>query len=713
MLDPFTPWQEDPDQLEARTVGRSEPAAWLTAACDAYLDGGSPSWCLVTGARGAGKSHLLQLVRHRITDPAAVTWIGEDTPVEPDAARLWQRLQGAPSRWGWRPEPESTRTRRLLFVEGFDRLLAALKPIERWSLRHELAESGYFLVASAVSPSIATGQDDAFFGQFDTWSIGGLDLEQAEALFIAVSAEDVQAEPGVLKRRKALVHLAGGSPRAIVTLGNAVRNCRPDEVGTAEGLLQAIQTLVTHYQQRFHDLPALGQQILVALAEAPRQLTATEVKDITGSTSAHVSAIARVLEAAGTLVRTPDVRDKRVAHYALAEPMFRYWLEYRTTPSWEQTRVSWFARLLAEVLSPEQVLNVWWSSPPGVAREAVESTHHPVQLFLRAMAGLREDPSNASAIVDRVLELKGHDAWMVTLLAARLVDMGLDASVDDLCKRVPASPILSACVDFLNSLQTGDSRSVFVRLLREHGHHHSSSALGWALLRRVPREQQTWERFTPDEASDVIPIPFLRIGLLEAPWPGKPPLLQWEAIAEFDLEGAPDVQALVALATRHGDAAIFRRGCDELQRRLDDPKYSAGTQGFFLECPDPACPAPDSDSLAGLLWARESNACEGHMSWLASCASMTEKNFGSLLQRFQRREFLYDFPMFREANVTALLALALRDRERFQTLASCQPESPSIRQAIHTLEQLDERANGPLQPELELVWQAVAPPERR
>ncbi|MEZ4321226.1 MAG: MarR family transcriptional regulator [Myxococcota bacterium] len=359
-LDPFTPWQEEPAVLRARNVSRDSELQWLAGACRAYLDGGSPTWCLVVGPRGIGKSHLLQLVRGEL--PAdRVRWIGEDTAANSDPDALWEKIWNDTDPWGWVPAVELS-GRRILFVEGLDRLLATLKPAGRWALRHHLQESGAFLVGTAVDASFASSAEDAFFGQLDTWVLEGLDLDEARRLFLQVTGESEHPDPATTTRREALIRLAGGNPRALVTLADAVKGQTGDAVGVADGLLLAVQRSVTHYQQRFHDLPPLGQQILQVLARAPRQLTATEVQGFTGATSAAVSGAAKALEKAGALERHADPDDARVSRYQLGEPLFRYWLESRSLP-WDQTRAAWLGRLLGQVLHPGVP---WWAAETRV-----------------------------------------------------------------------------------------------------------------------------------------------------------------------------------------------------------------------------------------------------------------------------------------------------------------------------------------------------------
>ena len=420
-LDPFTPWQEDPKALAARTVGPDAPQRWLLAACEEFLAGKRPTWCLVVGPRGSGKSHLLQLVRARISQDDAVTWIGEDTATLADADALWARIWRAEDPWGWVPAAVEA-PRRILFVEGLDRLLGGLRPEGRWTFRHHLQESGAFLVGTAISAALAGQEGEAFFGQLDTWILEPLGVDDARALFVRVSGEEDRApSPASLTRREALVGMAGGSPRAVVTLAEAVRGTEAGTLGAAEGLLRAVQRLVTHYQQRFHDLPPLGQQILETLARAPRELTAGEVQRFTGATTPAISASARLLEAAGALRRSADPDDARVSRYALAEPLFRYWLEYRSTPSWSATRAAWLGRLLGEVLTREELTDVWWQAPEGEIRDAVATQGDASPLIQRALIVFfrASGPEEQDEALHRALSLrcKGRKAqlWVFVL----------------------------------------------------------------------------------------------------------------------------------------------------------------------------------------------------------------------------------------------------------------------------------------------------------
>lgn len=349
-LDPFTPWHEEPEALAARTVGREDVLSWLVQACDAWLSGSSePSWKLLVGSRGAGKSHLLHLARSRLIDPAAVIRVGEDIPVHTDADTLWKAIWEPEDRWGLGGPLAPRHPRPILFLERLDRLVAALRREDRWALRHHLQTSGAFVVATALDASFAASSGEPFYAQLDTWALAPLELDACRELFLRVSGQDpADPAPRLHTRREALIRMTGGNPRAIVTVAQGVGTDLGDAIDVSKGLLLALHRLVTHYQQRFHDLSPLGQQIAHGLAMAPRELTAGEVQELTGATSAAIANAARSLEAAGILHRHPDAADARVSRYALSEPMFRYWLEYRGMCAWEETRVAWVGRLLGD-----------------------------------------------------------------------------------------------------------------------------------------------------------------------------------------------------------------------------------------------------------------------------------------------------------------------------------------------------------------------------
>jgi DNA-binding MarR family transcriptional regulator len=348
--DLFAPWQEEPERLRARTVGREQELQWLVSTAEAALAGKRPLSCLLVGDRGSGKSHLLALARATLSQPEAICWVGEQTPLSADAGALWARIWRAEEGWGCLRAVESN-LRRLLFVDGLDRLLEALGPQERWSFRHHLQERGTWLAGTAHEAALAAKSDEAFFGQLDTWALDPLSEPDSERLFAKVSGEDGQPCSGARQsRRQALLLLAAGNPRAVTVLADTVAGPEGEGCDAAGALGSALQRMAPHYQSRFAALPPLGQQICEVLAREPRALLAGEVQRQIGASSAAVSGAARGLEALGLLQRTPDEQDARASRYALKEPLFRAWLESSRCLAGREARIAVAVGLLADVL---------------------------------------------------------------------------------------------------------------------------------------------------------------------------------------------------------------------------------------------------------------------------------------------------------------------------------------------------------------------------
>ena len=123
---------------------------------------------------------------------------------------------------------------------------------------------------------------------------------------------------------------------------SAVPAVTPPTTGRPRTLCRVLYGFTAHYQLLFRDLPGQGQQLVELMALAPRALSPTEMSARLGMSPAQVSTIARRLLDNGVL---RSRQEGRRSWYSLSEPLFRYWLEYRSAP-WSQTRVGLIARLL-------------------------------------------------------------------------------------------------------------------------------------------------------------------------------------------------------------------------------------------------------------------------------------------------------------------------------------------------------------------------------
>lgn len=705
-LDPFTPWQEEPAALRARTVGRSDALEWLVGACEAYLEGREPPWCLVVGPRGAGKSHLLHLARSALSQPEKTLWLGEEAASMGDADRLWARLSAQPSAWDWDAAAVPITAPVILFVEGLHRQLSAMKEAGRWRLRHLLQESGAFLVGTALSAELVADPKDAFFGQLDTWTLEPISLEEARELYGIISNErELAPTAHTLSRRESLIRLAGGSPRAVVTLADAVRGDQRNPIEVSKGLLLAIQRLVPHYQQRFQDISPLGQQMMERLAWAPREVVAGELAEGLGRSSAAISKTAQQLEAAGVLTRRTDEEDRRITRYTLSEPLFRYWLEYRTR-SWEHTRVAWLGRLMGAVLTRKELENVWWGEPGSeFGRAVVEEVGEKslVKVAMRALLHF-ETLSEADTAVSRLTEL-GVEEWDAQLSFFFLFRAFREAlsSIHVWRDRFRTVDVLLALIDDLER-EPGRRKEHFIASLRALQSLSNGEADACELLSENMRlilnstepRGRSW-RLNQREIGYLINIPYVRIRFAaEGRLVGHRPLIPWSHLREIDVTpDTVDIGSLMALSHLREDRQLL----------LKTMMMMESVSHKLSLCLRPERPVHDRGVLARILTAGR-NAPFASLSWAASFAGMHQDEFDILLSKLDGyRSFDTSSPV----EVTALLALWVRDAERFEALGGQLPEHPSVAEASRLRRQLQERERGHLQPELELVFRAVAP----
>ena len=376
-IDVYTPWRDAPECLLERHVGRAEPLRAIRSAIAAFARGGAPVHLYLFGPRGMGKSHVLALGRNtaliaaETPTPPMVT-VPEDIPELGTADALLSRvasLQRGPSwlRWGEPIGDPLGHGPLVVFIEGLDRQLHAMSAHERRRLRGLLDERGPFLlIGTGLSLSDPfTNHDEAFYGAFSAWPIHALDDDEAGALLSRVS-DSPPDDDAWRARRQALVTLAGGCPRTLVALG---QSCAAEPTAWASAhLYGVVQQFTAHYQMRFRDLSPQQQAAVEVLALAPRELSPTELGALLGISTSHASGLCHRLGDGGVLLSRSEGRS---SWYRIAEPLFRFWMEYRNAP-WEQTRAGLLGHLIEAVLAPEALAQLWLDNPDPELQGAVE-----------------------------------------------------------------------------------------------------------------------------------------------------------------------------------------------------------------------------------------------------------------------------------------------------------------------------------------------------
>jgi hypothetical protein len=351
-VDLYAPWREGADALALRHVGRARELDAIRSATRAFARGSSPLPLYVFGSSGVGKSHLLSVARAAVSeildeDEVAVTVVPEDAI----AVRAPEELFGIMTRgvarapwvsWNAAREDAGPPRRRVVLFESLDRQLRALGLQGRRRLRQLLGEGPEMWIVGAgmTLPEELTAADEAFFAAFDPWPLDPLDARDGAELLDRVTGES-ENDPAWRALRSTLVTLAGGSPRTLCALGLA-RLREPDR-GASELLHRVVHEFTAQYRNKLRDLSPQAQRIVTLLAAAPRELGPSELAPVLETSTTQMSVQARRLLEEGVLRHRSDGRQ---TWYRLADPLFRYWLEYRNA-RWDETRAAWQARLLA------------------------------------------------------------------------------------------------------------------------------------------------------------------------------------------------------------------------------------------------------------------------------------------------------------------------------------------------------------------------------
>jgi len=687
--DLYTPWREDLLVLEARHVGRAELLDHLVSIVSSFCDGKRPLPILVFGTRGAGKSHLLTMLagraRRRLERAGIKTaHVPEDIPALKTAADFLTRIADANAGPAWRrwksAHATPTNEPTLVIFEGLDRQLASLGVDERRNLRRELGALPYLLIGSGVTlHEVFTGREEAFFGAFDPYPIEPLDDDEAaELLRNQLGTATLNA------RHLALVALAGGSPRTLLALAAACRQA-PDG-WAADDLYHVVHDFTAHYQIRFKDLAPQGQSVVELLAMAPRELTPTEMGASLGMTATMSSTVARRLVTEGVAKRR---KDGRQARFALAEPPFRFWLEYRNAP-WTETRVRWLGRLLQTLLSAEEL-------------GALSIRHADAELRAAASSALPNDEAAAGAAFDEALRAPADDQREHFEGLARAHPMAFAQKSFRLTREGAELPAALASV-----LAEGDMRPFAIaaglvagaprqrlRLLLKSP---QSPVVGWLFADLALRH--LWPDVVPGRAWSLTAqerkagarLPYLRATLLtRGKRPSDPPLLTESEILRA-LEGheyLADAWRLIGVACLHDHGRLFAATL----RRI--PWLS-------LECPTPATGAPSAADEVGRAIVASADNGWRQFTWAATIARMDPLVAEDTISALATHAAPDDAP---EAIDLALAALATQAPDRYAQLCEALGAdwSETVARVDLLLDQLSEAAHGRLHPELALV----------
>jgi len=357
-----------------------------------------PSHVLLIGARGMGKTTLLQRVHYGVEDDPVLNsryvvlvfpeeqynvnrlhhFLLNTVDALADAmerdndARMLARVEEFGAMIGTcTPEQIEDRVpqflaeitgkmRRiiLLLVDNADRLFETIESAQQWRFRELLStrrDLTFFGATTQASEGIY-GPDRAFFEFFKLYQLAPLTLPEVKDLLLRLSesVEEKEGEKGAAKQRVAdwldadpgrlqtLVQLTGGNPRTTVLLFHLVLDGLAG--GAREYLEQLLDQVTPTYKGRMDELPSQAQQVLDAVALRWDPATAMDVHDYTGLETSAVSTQLTRLVRQGILEKA-DPGDSKKATYQVAERFFNIWYLMRASRRVRE-KLRWFVEFL-------------------------------------------------------------------------------------------------------------------------------------------------------------------------------------------------------------------------------------------------------------------------------------------------------------------------------------------------------------------------------
>lgn len=364
----FSPGNCDPAFLESITVGREELLPRLEKAVAASARSGAGHHCLIVGPRGAGKTHLIALlrdrvhrnqalrkrvviaylkeeergvahfldwlvrilqsfVRHEEAGPELAAEIDQLMDMEHEAARdaaerILVRFVG--------------KRRLLLLVENLGEIFSSKKGMGREGQQRfrDLVQQHPFWTIVATTQALfddVQTRDAPFYGFFKIQHLQPFEFEQAALLLDKLAEADKRPklrkflQTSAARGRIRAVHdLTGGSPRLLVIFYQFIDADSVDDL--SRSFLDMVDSLTSYYQERMHMLSA-GQQKIVELL--CNQRSPATVKQI----ARHCFITPQ--SASSELKRLADARYVtahkvgRESYYELSEPLFRICFEVK------------------------------------------------------------------------------------------------------------------------------------------------------------------------------------------------------------------------------------------------------------------------------------------------------------------------------------------------------------------------------------------------
>jgi tetratricopeptide (TPR) repeat protein len=363
----FSPQWTKPDYLEKIFVQRGDLLSESVASVRDSVLTDQRRHLLFIGPRGAGKTHLVTLIQHRLSQDAALTdrmriaWLNEDETATSFLRLLIAIYRSLSERYpnefpaetisklaGKDPKTaEEQLTRDLLqnldghiivcLMENLDCLFRSLSVAEQRNWRAFLQNHPVIVTvgtAQALFDGIAD-HDEPFFGFFDTRHLQPLSVDDARELLGRIATlqgrtdlADFLHTPTGRARVDAIRALAGGNPRLYLIFSDLLVNAAAldDLVRPFEEMVD--RQLTSYYQERLRWLSPQQREIVQFLCRANSPVPVKHIADGLFTTHNSITGQLKQLREFRYVDSHPLGRE---VLYELAEPLMRLALQVKET----------------------------------------------------------------------------------------------------------------------------------------------------------------------------------------------------------------------------------------------------------------------------------------------------------------------------------------------------------------------------------------------
>ena len=433
-LSHFSPQWTNPEYLEKILVQRGDLLTESVAAVRDSVLTDRRRHLLFIGPRGAGKTHLVTLIQHRLSQDAALTdrmrvaWLNEDETATSFLRLLIAIYRSLSERYpeefhaetlsklaGKDPKAaEEQLTHALLrdlggriivcLMENLDCLFHSLSVAEQRNWRAFLQNHPVIVTvgtAQALFDGIAD-HDEPFFGFFDTRHLKPLSADEARDLLERIARlqgrtdlADFLQTPTGRARVDAVRALAGGNPRLYLIFSDLLINAAAldDLVRPFEEMVD--RQLTSYYQERLRWLSPQQREIVQFLCRASSPVPVKSIAEGLFTTHNSITGQLKQLREFRYVDSHPLGREML---YELAEPLMRLALQVKETHD---------RRPLALIVD---FLRIWHEQQELAERLAQCPTDSPARAYLENAHHLMlAGPNLRHELFRRDLDLAGPE----------------------------------------------------------------------------------------------------------------------------------------------------------------------------------------------------------------------------------------------------------------------------------------------------------------